>query len=142
MAKTPSKRDPQDLVSWHSPVGREGPDTPGPGWPRRGDVPAEKTASHSHHLMLHEAFRERRSANSLFQRSCQTCPWLHHGPGLLRSQAAAVLSFLHRNVYSHQHPPPLLTSKVFPYAASLSPRAHRLPSAQSKRSSESLPGCC
>lgn len=96
-------------MSWHSSMGREGPDAPGPAWPWREDALAEKSCPTAN-LMLHKASRERRSAKSLFQRSCQTCPWLHHSPGLFHSQATAALSFLHHNVYSHQHPPPRFTS--------------------------------
>lgn len=42
-------------------------------------------------------------------------------------------------ISAHHLSPP---QKLLPYAASLSPRARRLPSAQSKHSSKSLPGCC
>lgn len=47
MAKTPSKKDPQGLVSWHSSMGREGPGAPGPTWPWKRRCACRKIMSHS-----------------------------------------------------------------------------------------------
>lgn len=119
-------------------LSRECLDTPGPGWPQRGDGPAGKPTPHSHHLMLHKASRGGRSPNKLFHRSCQTCPRLHHGPRLLHSQATAALSLLCRSVYSCQHPPSLLALETAPKCSITLPR---LLHAQSKNSRGILPGC-
>lgn len=118
--------------------GRECSNTPGPGWPQRGDGPAGKSPPHHHQLMLHQASRAGRSPNTPLQRSCQANPWLHHGPRLLHSQATAALSFLCRSVYSCQHPPSLLALGT---AAMCSITLPRLPHAQSKNSRGIVPGC-
>lgn len=108
-------------------------------WARLGSEgrwPAGKSTPHSHYLMLHEASRGRRPPSTFFQRSCQTCLWLHHGPGPLHSQATAALSFLWCSVYSCQHPPSLLALETAPIIT-----LPRLPHAQSKNSRGTLPGC-